>query len=197
MQKVNRQAVADALETNDESCIQGALAGLFVWGIDAGWQPQRRDAPSFQYLTPHTDTSATNYYSEGKLHINVCNKIRLKQKVCIDVGRCPPLRQLLDKVAADPPCAHILFCRRPDGSCEPMAPSTFNYRLHSLYKAHKLPKALCVAGSSVTVARHAATEAARKRPALTPAEREAEKRAATERLHSVRTADTRYAQPPE
>ena len=191
------QVSIDAMETGNESTVQAALAGLFVWGLSDRWQPQRRDCISYKFLRDSTDEHFDNFYdpSTGKLTINKANKVTLKEAVTIDIGaQCPQLRELLTQAAERTPCEYILFVRRPDGSCTPCSPSSLNYRLRSLFKTYKLEDRLCKAASSVNAARHYSVAVSRKRPLLSEEDRLAEKEEAKQRLSSVRMAEEVYAQ---
>eukprot|EP01045_Picozoa_sp_COSAG04_P010586 COSAG04_NODE_651_length_11559_cov_6.052880_7_plen_387_part_00 len=197
IRKAVAQAADDALELGDEATQQAALAMLLLWGTSSDWQPQRRDCLTYRFLSPTSDASKENLYNpaDGTLTVVSANKVKLRQPVVLDVGRTnPKLAALLNKIAEAPPCAHLLFARRPDETCVPISPSSLNYRLEAAFKTYGLDGPLAKLASSCNAARHYAVACGRKRRRLTEVEREAEATAARERLSSVRMAETRYAQ---
>ena len=73
--------------------------------------------------------------------------------------------------------------------------SSCNTRLKDACKYAQLEELICAKIRGCNVCRHADTKANRKRRALTPAERQEEKKKAAKRLSSVQMTDEAYDQP--
>ena len=73
--------------------------------------------------------------------------------------------------------------------------SSYNTRLKDACKYAQLEELICAKIRGCNVCRHADTKANRKRRALTPAERQEEKKKAAKRLSSVQMTEEAYDQP--